>query len=88
MFCRSGAINVLAWRAYIQISPNVLALGGSATITAIRTALCRDGKLDHATNPEERDGYEIAAAYYGWKFATDPTTFLDEPFDPNHPVCL
>jgi hypothetical protein len=87
LFCRSGALNVLAWRSYVLISPNLMSLGRSATLEEIRTAMCLDGKDTHATKPEEGYGYEISAAYYGWKFATDPATFLDEPPDPAHPVC-
>lgn len=86
-FCRSGAINVLAWRWYVPISSNVMSLGRSATLQAVRTAMCRDGKNYHATNVEKRYAYEISAAYYGWRFATDPITFIYEPYDPNHPVC-
>ena len=64
-----------------------MSLGRSATLDALRTAMCRDSKFWHATRPEEGYGYELSAAYYGWKFATDPTKFLYEPPDPNHPVC-
>jgi hypothetical protein len=64
-----------------------MSLGRTATLQAIRTAMCLDTKNLHATKPEEGYGYEISAAYYGWQFAIDPTTFLYEPHDSAHPVC-
>ena len=79
-FCRGGAINVLAWRAYAPLGVNVMSLDRTATIKDVQTALCRDlNKSNHATRPEEINAYSLAAAYYGWSFGTDPTTSLDQP---------
>lgn len=87
LFCRSGAINALAWKGYVPISSNVMSLGRSTTLSALRAAMCRDTKFLHATKPEEEYGYELSAAYYAWKFTPDPTAYLWEPPDPNHPLC-
>jgi len=70
--CRGGAINVLAWRKYVSISPNLLSAGRTATFEAVRAATCRDDTAYHATFVEEEYAYEMASAYYGWKFATEP----------------
>src|SRR6266853_510821 len=87
LFCRSGAINVLAWRGYIPISSNVMSLGRSTTLSAIKTAMCQDAKFLHATKPEEEYAYDLSTAYYGWRFGTAPITWLYGPYDPNHPLC-
>ena len=71
-FCRAGAINVLAWRAYAQVSSNVMSLGRGATFQAVHDATCRDMSAHHATFEEESYAVEISAAYFGWKFATEP----------------
>ncbi len=86
-FCRGGAINVQAWRAYVQIGRNVMSLSRSATLLQVEKAMCRDGKYLHATRPELIYAYQISAAYYGWKFGTAPIAYLDQPYDPNHPLC-
>ena len=87
IFCRTGAINVLAWRAYVQIGPQVMSLSRGATLLEVEKAMCRDGKLLHNTLPESEYVYEISAAYYGWKFGTAPLTWLYGPYDPNHLLC-
>lgn len=74
-FCRDGSINVPAWRAYVSISPNILALGRDATVDQIRAAFTADGKY-HPTGPEEQAAYYLAAAYYGWRFSPDPSCWL------------
>ena len=87
LFCRGGALNVLAWRAYVQIGPNVMSLSRSATLIQVETAMCRDGKLLHATAPEKEYAYDISSAYYGWKFGDAPIKRMYEPYDPNHLLC-
>src|ERR1700694_5962840 len=72
-FCRAGAINALAWRWYVPVSPNVMSLGPGATSQAVTAAMCGDGKNYHATLVEEQYAYELSATYYGWKFATEPS---------------
>lgn len=74
-FCREGSINVLAWRFYVSISPNILGVGRDATVDQIHTAFMADGKY-HPTNPEEQASYYLAAAYYGWHFSGDPSCWL------------
>jgi hypothetical protein len=73
-FCRGGAINVVAWRAYAPLGVNVMSLGRGATRQVIQSAMCRDmAKTDHATLPEEQYAYELSAAYYGWTFLPEPS---------------
>ena len=85
--CRGGAVNVLAWRAYVGIAPGVMSLSRGSTVLEVEQAMCRDGKSRHATNPELESAYELAAAYYGWKFGATPIDWLYGPFDPNHRLC-
>jgi hypothetical protein len=85
--CRGGAINVLAWRAYVGIAPSVMSLSRSATLLDVEQAMCRDGKSRHDTNPELEYAYRLSAAYYGWKFGVAPMNWLYGPYDPNHPLC-
>jgi hypothetical protein len=73
LICTNGALNVLAWKFYAAISPRVLSAGTAATDRSVRAAMCADWIGGHATAPEERSAYELAAAYYGWSFDTDPT---------------
>ena len=56
----------------MPVSPNVMSLGPGATFQAVTAAMCSNGKDYHATFVEEQYAYEISAAYYGWKFATEP----------------
>jgi hypothetical protein len=73
-FCRGGTINVVAWRSYVPLGINVMSLGRGATLTDIKSAMCRDmAKSDHATNVEEEYAYELSAAYYGWAFLPEPS---------------
>ena len=71
--CANGALNILAWRLYATLSPRVLSAGSATTDGKVRAAMCADWIGGHATAPEERSAYELAAAYYGWSFDTDPT---------------
>jgi hypothetical protein len=73
IFCRGGAINILAWKSYVQVSSNVMSLGRGASLSAVKAAMCRDLDTFNATLPEEQYAYEISAAYYGWSFPTEPT---------------
>jgi hypothetical protein len=87
LFCHGGAINVLAWKGYIQIGPNVMSLRRGSTLLEVEAAMYRDGKYLHATKPEAGYSYEISAAYHGWKFAAAISAWQDGPYDPNHPLC-
>lgn len=72
LFCRGGEVNVLAWKFYAGVTPTVLGLGLHPTQAQVEAGLCHDGRAGPATRVELMYGYEIAAAYYGWKFAIDP----------------
>jgi hypothetical protein len=74
--CTNGALNVLAWKVYAPLSPRVLSAGPAATDKVVRSAMCTDWIRGLATAPDERSAYELAAAYYGWSFDTDPTDLL------------
>jgi hypothetical protein len=87
LFCRSGAVNVVVWKAYIQIGANVMSLGRRATLLEVETAMCRDTRDLHATKPEAWWAYAISAAYHGWKFAIEVLKWQDAPYDPKHVLC-
>ena len=72
LLCRSGAVNVLAWNFYSTISASILGLGLNPTQGQAESAVCDDIAHNHATRPEEQDGFKLAATYYGWSFAVDP----------------
>lgn len=76
LICTDGALNVLAWNRLAPTTPRVLAAGAAATVKGVQTALCRDVNLSHAAVLDELGAYELAAAYYGWHFSTDPTDIL------------
>jgi hypothetical protein len=67
IFCRDGSINVVAWRFYAALTPNLLAAGRTATADQIPAAIRADGRY-HPTDPEILGAYDLAAAYYGWTF--------------------
>ncbi len=75
LFCRSGAIVVDTWTYFAPAEPHVLSAGRGATLTAVESAICADQGINHATNPMEESGYQLAAAYYGWNFAFDVVQF-------------
>jgi hypothetical protein len=72
LLCQGGAVNMPAWKFYVQVSSNVLSLGRDATLDQVHTALCADQSQYHATYVEESSAYELAAAYYGWSFTPEP----------------
>jgi len=69
--CRSGALNVPAWRFYADISASVLGLGLNPTAGQVQAAICDDIAHNHATRVQEASGYKLATAYYGWTFNID-----------------
>jgi len=71
LLCRTGAVNVRAWKFYATISASVLGLGLNPTQGQVESAICDDLNHNHATRPEEASGYKLAAAYYGWSFTID-----------------
>lgn len=76
LLCTNGALNVTAWKHFAPIAPRVLAAGPAALLGSVQAALCRDVSITHATVPLELSAYELASAYYGWNFSTDPTEIL------------
>jgi hypothetical protein len=73
LFCRSGALNVLAWKYYSDISASILSLGLNPNEGQPQAAMCDDIAHNGATRSTEVNGYRLAAAYYGWTFSFDPT---------------
>jgi hypothetical protein len=71
LLCRTGAVNVRAWKFYATISASVLGLGLNPTQGQVESAICDDLNHNHATRPEEASGYKLATAYYGWAFTID-----------------
>ncbi len=76
LLCSDGGLNVLAWRFYAPLAPKVLSAGPAASLKAAEAAVCGDVITKHATVLEELSAYDLAAAYYGWSFSTDPTDVL------------
>jgi hypothetical protein len=76
LLCRGGEVNVLAWRHYAEVSNTVLGLGQNPTQGQVEGALCADLRTNHATASIESSGYQLAKAYYGWSFLTDPTQVM------------
>lgn len=75
LFCRSGAIVVAAWAYFAPADPHVLSVGRGPSLTAVESAICADGSINHATWPMEQSGYQLAAAYYGWNLVFDIEQF-------------
>ena len=73
LLCKSGALNVQAWRFYAGVSASILGLGLNPTEGQAESAVCDDLNHNHATRVEEVNGYKLAATYYGWTFAVDVT---------------
>ena len=73
LLCKSGAVNVQAWRFYATVSASILGLGLNPTEGQAESAVCDDLNHNHATRPEEASGYTLAATYYGWSFKVDVT---------------
>jgi len=72
LLCKSGAVNVPAWRFYAEVGASVLGLGLNPTAGQVEAAICDDLKRSHATRVEEQSGYKLASTYYGWNFNIDP----------------
>jgi hypothetical protein len=77
ILCTDGGLNVMAWKFFAPSGPRVLSVGPAASPTAVDTAIRRDCKVSHTPALRERSAYELAAAYYGWYFNTDPTDYLN-----------
>ena len=72
LLCKSGAVNVPAWRFYAEVSASILGLGLNPTQGQVQGAICDDFKHNHASKTAETSGYRLATAYYGWAFNVDP----------------
>jgi len=72
LFCSTGAVNVLAWKFYADISASILGLGLNPNQGQPESAMCDDLAHNGANRSEEVNGYRLAAAYYGWTFNIDP----------------
>jgi serine/threonine protein kinase len=68
--CANGDVNVLAWRHYAQAASGLLSVGAFASPQQVLQAMCRD---KNSTIPVEQGAYKLALAYYGWRFAVDPS---------------
>ena len=77
VLCTDGGLNVMAWKFFAPSSPSVLSVGPAASPAAVDTAIRHDCKVTHTAALQERSAYELAAAYYGWNLATDPTDYLN-----------
>jgi hypothetical protein len=71
LLCHDGAVNVLAWRFYSGLSGSLFRLGADTTQAFAEAAMCDDLDHDHATRPEEADGFKLASTYHGWTFLID-----------------
>lgn len=76
LFCRSGALNVEAWRYFAPSNPHVMALAHNATIKEVQAAVCVDTGQGHMTSAQEDGAYALAAAYHGWASGFEPSWFV------------
>lgn len=77
IFCQGGKINVAAWDYFVQLHPQVMSLGPTATLDTIQAAVCADIAERHLTQPQEDSIYALAWQYYGsWPHGFDPTAFI------------
>ena len=73
LLCKTGSVNVQAWKYYASISASILGLGLNPTQGQAESAACDDINHNHATRPEEVSGFTLASTYYGWSFKVDVT---------------
>ena len=76
LICSNGGLNVQAWKFFARLTPRVLGVGPTVSLARLQIALCRDVNVSHASLAQEMGAYELATAYNGWNFATDPTAVL------------
>lgn len=80
--CDNGDLNTLEWNALSALEPKVMTLGYNATESQVQSALCSDASDSDSdantksANVIEATTYQIAALYYGWNFATNPSVVL------------
>jgi hypothetical protein len=73
--CPKGGVNVLAWSWYARYGNEITQLTPDTTPSDVYTTAC-DDTSNGVSYPEEGDLYALAAAYYGWQFAYNPTVNL------------
>ena len=71
LFCHDGSINVLAWKFYAPTSDSMFRMGRDASQDFAQEAVCADLTTTHSTRAEEADAFQLATAYYAWKFLVD-----------------
>lgn len=84
LLCRTARVDVGAWDFYARLRPAVLALG--RTVTRCQATDAMEGvepgghrpDLEGITYPEEYASFELARAYYGWRFSV-PFPGLNPP---------
>ena len=69
--CSGHGVNVATWEFFAASSPSMLALGRSASKCAVASAY----DDDQLTAPMDFTVFELADAYYGWRFGP---AFTDE----------
>jgi serine/threonine protein kinase len=70
--CANGDLNVIAWRHYAGAAGHLMSVGPFASPPQVLQAMCKD--ISTTTNPLEQDAYQLAQAYYGWRFVIDPSS--------------
>lgn len=79
LFGTGGCINVRAWQWYANSYPQVMSLGPSVTESEVIATMC---SITDRTIPTIDNASTLAAAYYGWAFASDPR-LTQWPYYPN-----
>ncbi|MGA9775452.1 MAG: hypothetical protein WBU92_05975 [Candidatus Dormiibacterota bacterium] len=74
--CPDGSVNVLAWDYLIQYNYEVQALGPTPSLGELEGAFCSKYQVQATPEPVALDLYQIAAAYYGWHFSSNPSTIV------------
>jgi hypothetical protein len=71
-------VNAGAWDFYAQLRPALLSAGSHATRRTVLRAYCGLGQPAEIgiTGQEMDDVFELAAAYYGWRFSAPPPSAI------------
>jgi hypothetical protein len=76
--CPDGSLNVRAWQHHARTDRFVMRLGPDATPEDVGRAMCSDLDRAATTIPQEEEAYRLAAIYYGWDYALNPSDFFPE----------
>lgn len=71
----SAPVNELAWDYYSPMNGSLFTAGPDTTAAEAQALVCAN---PGGTIPITSDTYYLAAAYYGWNFAVDPTLALTD----------